>query len=223
MPPAPRIAGDTFELPAPETTETPLANAAPSVDEGAEVAEAHPGDAPRETTPARQAHPAPRSSHEGRPSAGRAASGTGEPASAGSPAGLYGAVGERGAQDLESAFTRGFTQTASADPAWATAPLGPAGEADLAITIDETGHIVDVTVKGNPSAALRSSIRRSVDFVRGRTFVAHGKTTKLKLVARVTAGSGDDGLENDRFGLSVRNKKASFVLPIGRRIELDVR
>src|SRR4029079_13852649 len=39
----------------------------------------------------------------------------------------FGAVGERGAVDLATAFTRGFPQAASADPIWARAPFGPTG------------------------------------------------------------------------------------------------
>ena len=153
--PPPQNAGETFELPAPESAETPLANASPSPDTNADPAPVEFPDAPARPTPPAKAKLANRPSHQGRPSAGHAAPGEadGANASAGSTA-LFGAVGDRSAAHLATAFTRDFPQAASGDPVWRTAPLGSAGEATVILTLDDSGHIVDVQVVGTPSGAL---------------------------------------------------------------------
>lgn len=228
--PAPQTAGETFELPAPETVEVPLANAAPSPDTLAEPAPPGEDDGAAEARPSPPARGrrAERPSHAGRPSAGRAEPGAAEPSPGGSGAGeLYGAVGERSAADLATAFTRGFPQAASADPAWRSAPLGSAGEAVVALTLDEAGHIQDVNVTGTPSAALASGIRRTVALVKGRPFVAKGKITRLHLAATVGADSVHDGLHGDVFAIGGSfaggEGNAFFALAIGRRIDVRVR
>jgi hypothetical protein len=227
--PAPRLAGDTFELPAPAMIDLPHDRASPPSaeateprSEATEDATETPDEATGGTEPrprrasARPAPPRrPADATPGEEGAARAA--TGEEA-------LYGAVGERGAVELAGAYARAFTQTASADPAWQKAPLGSAGEAVVALTIDERGRITNEAVKGAPGPALSSSIQRTLALVRGRTFVARGKVTTIRISATVTQGApGDDGLENDRFGIAVHGGKASFVLPIGRRIQVRVR
>ena len=51
--PAPALAGETFELPAPDTQEAPLANASPSADQTGNEAPVEVGDAPAKPTPPR--------------------------------------------------------------------------------------------------------------------------------------------------------------------------
>lgn len=226
--PAPQIAGETFELPAPETTDVPLANASPSPEDLGAPAPDEDGDAPARPTPPSRGKPATRASHARRPSGGRAEPGQADGAAgaAATPA-LYGAVGERSAADLATAFTRGFPQAASADPAWRTAPLGGAGAADVVLTLDDTGHIVETQLLGSPSPALTSAIRRTLALIKGRPFVARGRVTRLHLVASVSADAVHDGLHGDVFAIGGSfaggEGSAFFALAIGRRVDVRVR
>ncbi len=227
--PAPQLAGETFELPAPETAEVPLANASPSPEAVSAPAPSDDGDAPARPSPPVRGKRAARPSHPGRPSSGRADPGPddGPLGSTGTEPALYGAVGERSAADLATAFTRGFPQAASADPVWRTAPLGSAGEANVVLSLDESGHIESTQVLGSPSPALASAIRRTLALIKGRPFVAKGKVTKLHLVAVVSADSVHDGLHGDVFAIGGSfaggEGSAFFALAIGRRIDVRVR
>ncbi len=222
--PPPRLAGETFELPAPEVSETPLSNASPSPDTQGTPAEVDAPDAPARPAPPQPAHDAARPSHAGRPSAGRADPNHDDGTQGAPPGALYGAVGDRSAAPLAPTFARAFTQTASADPAWQKAPLGSAGSATVTLSIDEAGALTQVEIGGSPSAALRSSIDRTLSLIRGRAFVARGRRTTVHLSASVgEGGAADDGLEGDRFGIAIHEGNASFVLPIGRRIQVRVR
>ncbi|HSO31064.1 MAG TPA: hypothetical protein VLT33_01075 [Labilithrix sp.] len=226
--PPPQNAGETFELPAPDTAETPLANASPSPDSNAAPAPIELPDAPARPVPPSRAKPAARPSHEGRPSAGaaRAAKTDGSPGSTGSTA-LFGAVGDRSAADLSRAFTRDFPQAASGDPIWRSAALGAAGDATVTLTLDDTGHIADVQVSGNPSAPLAQGIRRTMVLIKGRPFVSKNRVTKLRIVATISADSVHDGLHGDVFAIggsfAEGEGSAFFALNVGRRIDLRVR
>lgn len=209
--PAPELAGETFELPAPEWADTPPASASPSPDTNAAPTPIELPDVPAaRPKPPTHARAAARPSHEGRPGA------TGSPAT-------FGAVGDRSAADLTRAFTRGFPQAASGDPVWRTVPFGPAGEATLVVTLDETGHIADVQVVGSPSAALAQGIRRTIALIKGRPFTARGKITKLRLSATVTPNTVPDGLHGDVFAIGAGDDDGFFALSVGRRIDLRVR
>jgi hypothetical protein len=226
--PAPQNAGETFELPAPESAATPLANASPSPDANAASAAVESPDAPARPIPPSKARPASRPSNQGRPSAGHAAPSTTEssPGSSG-PEALFGAVGERSATELARAFTLDFPQAASGDPLWQSAPLGPGGQATVVMTLDESGHLVDTQVVGSPGAPLAAGIRRTIALIKGRPFVAHGKVTKLVLTVTVSADNVHDGLHGDVFaiGHAFASGEGSgfFALNIGRRIDLRVR
>ena len=226
--PPPQNAGETFELPAPESAETPLANASPAPDTNATPAPVEFPDAPARPTPPTHAKNAARPSHEGRPSAGRAtpAKTDGAPGGSGSTA-LFGAVGDRSAADLARAFTRDFPQAASGDPVWRSAPLGPAGEVTLVMTLDDSGHISDVQILGSPSGPLAMGIRRTMSLIRGRPFIARSKVTKLRLSATVSSDTVHDGLHGDVFAIggsfAEGEGAAFFALNVGRRIDLRVR
>jgi hypothetical protein len=226
--PPPQNAGETFELPAPETAAALLANASPSPDTNAEPAPVEFPDAPARPTPPAKARAAARPSHEGRPSAGHAPPGQAEstPGSTGSQA-LFGAVGDRSAADLAKAFTRDFPQAASGDPVWRSAPLGAAGEATIIMTLDDSGHIADVQIVGNPSGALAQGLRRTMTLIKGRPFVARSKVTKLRVSASVSSDTVHDGLHGDVFAIggsfAEREGSAFFALNIGRRVDLRVR
>jgi hypothetical protein len=156
--------------------------------------------------------------------AASAASGApGDPGSA--SAALFGAVGERAAVDLATAFTRGFPQAASADPVWSTVPFGSAGEATVMITIDATGHVTDVSVTSAP-APLRAGIARTVALIRARSFTSRAATTRLVIAAHVSPDQVHDGLHGDVFALGGSfiggQGNAFFALNIGRRIDLTI-
>lgn len=225
--PAPALAGETFELPAPETTETPLANASPSDDDDGPASPPAQADAPLRQSPPQRGRRAARSSHAGRPSAGRAAGEGAEEAGATATGLTYGAASDRSASDLLTAITHGFAQGASADPAWRSAPLGSAGEATLVLKIDASGHLISEQILGAPSPALASGIRRTLALVRGRPFVARGEVTRLRLSATVSSDSVHDAAGEAVFaiGRSVAAGEGHgwFALSIGRRIDLRVR
>lgn len=221
------LAGETFELPAPPTEEVPLANASPTVEQRTEA----PGEAPGETAKATRAAKGDRStkhSHVARPSGGRPVGGDAD-TKEGSAVGpsLYGAVGDRSAVDVATAFTRAFPQAASGDPVWRGVPIGAAGEASVTITIDEEGHIVDAQVGGAPSAAFAGGIRRTLALIKGRTFVSKARVTRLALVATVSTDSVHDGLHGEVFAIGGSytggEGNAFFALAIGRRIDVRVR
>lgn len=225
--PAPALAGETFELPAPESVIAPLQNASPAPEvDGVESPSAD-GDAPARPTPKTPKGKAAKlASKAGRPSGGHTASAEGETGGTAAPA-LYGAVGDRSAADIATAFVRGFPQAASADPAWRSATLGSAGDVELVLTIDEAGHFVGSQVIGAPSPALASGIHRTVALIKGRAFTARGKTTRLHLTATVASDAVHDGLHGDVFAIggsfAGTEGNAFFALAIGRRIDVRVR
>ncbi len=226
--PPPQNAGDTFELPAPESADVPLANASPSPDTNAAPAPIEFPDAPAHPVPPSRGRPAARPSHQGRPSAGSAAPAQTDGVSGSSGASaLFGAVGDRSAADLSRAFTRDFPQAASGDPIWRSAPLGAAGEATVILTLDDTGHIADVQVTGNPSGPLADGIRRTMTLIKGRPFVARNKVTKLRIVATISSDTVHDGLHGEVFAIggsfAEGEGSAFFALNVGRRIDLRVR
>lgn len=221
--PTPAMGGETFELPAPDT-DVALANATPSPEtDGTEVPSAD-GDAPAKPTPKMKGKPTKLASRAGRPSGGKTESGHGETGGESSaPPALYGAVGDRSAADVSLAFTRAFPQAASADPLWRTAALGSAGEIDIVLTLDDAGHLEGTQVLGAPTPALSSAVRRTLALIKGRAFIAKGKTTKLHLVATVSADAVHDGLHGDVFAVGASPGSAFFALAIGRRIDVVVK
>ncbi len=150
----------------------------------------------------------------------------------GGEAGVFGAVGERGAVDLATAFTRQFPQASSADPAWATVPLGAAGEADVTLMLDESGKLASVQVSPSAPAALKSGISGTVRLIRGRSFTAPSARTRLHVRATVSPDKVHDGLHGEVFAIggsfihgatpSSGEGSAFFALNIGRRIDIRV-
>ncbi len=207
--------GDTFDLPAPELADA-MGLGAPSVAEPRrEVREDARGEGPKplvatRSRTARSRGAAPDASHA-------------QPGSSS----IYGAVGDRAAVDLATAFTRGFPHASSEDPAWRSAPLGAAGEAEIVLVLDDSGHLESTRVKGSPSPALASGIRRTLALVAGRTFTARLKATTLRISATVSRDTVHDGLHGDVFAIggsfASGEGQAFFALAIGRRIDLRVR
>jgi hypothetical protein len=138
----------------------------------------------------------------------------------------FGALGDRAAVDLATAFTRGFPQAASADPAWIRAPFGGAGEAVVTLRIDGDGALAGVQVDGTPRPSLRAGIARTIALLRSRAFTASGPVTRLRVVAKVAPDEVHDGLHGEVFAIGgsfeAAQGSAFFALAIGRRIDLQV-
>ena len=230
------LVGDSFELPAPTLPDAPApddvapAAAAPAPEPAAATAPPGAKATPEGEGPARPPSPRGRAAPTAGPTApppAAGAPGASPEAATGSGPPVYGAAGERGAVDLATAFTRGFPQAASADPAWTTAPLGGAGEVDVVLTLDETGKLVDSQVGPGATAPLAAGIRRTLALVGGRAFTSRGKVTRLHLVATVSPDTVHDGLHGDVFAIggsyAGSEGQAFFALAIGRRVDLKVR
>jgi hypothetical protein len=211
----PALVGDTLDVepPAEPTDEDEAAGGAASESTGA--------TAPHDST----ARPGP---HGARRPSGLAAAAT-PPAP---PPALFGAVGERSAVDLPTTFARAFSQAASADPAWSTVPLGPAGTAEVTLVLDDTGHVAGHAISGAPSRALRRGIESTVVLLGGRPFTARAAVTRLRLATHVLPNDVHDGLHGDVFALSGGTFTGDvgntwFALRTsatgGRRVEVELR
>jgi hypothetical protein len=134
----------------------------------------------------------------------------------------YGAVGERGSSELLPTFARAFAQAASGDPLWASAPLGDAGAVDMTFDIDEHGALVRTITGGTGTPPLRRGIERTMALIGGRTFVAGGAETRVRVAARIVSDEVHDGLHGDVFAIGASGTTAFFALAIGRRIDIDI-
>jgi hypothetical protein len=136
---------------------------------------------------------------------------------------LYGATGVRSAVDLASTFARTFPQASRSDPQWLTTPLGSAGEAEVTLILDPTGHLQgEPEIRGAPSPALREGIKRTFWLVHGHPFVALGQFTTLHVSAQITARPVPRLALGD--GPFVGGVSSSFIeLPPERRIDIKVK
>ena len=233
--PNPLLSGETFVLPAPESLDAPLVNASLSSGTVAASPLLNDPDGPAAADALAQVRNAQRASHHVPSEAlhGGAAPGvrlacSQDASGGGCSSSLCGAVGERSASDLATAFVHGFAQIASADPAWRTAALGAVGDGIIALTLDEAGHLVDSKVSGTASDALARGIKNTVVLLKSRTFTSKGKTTTLRFTGVVSADrTANDGLHGEKFALgssfSGGEGSAFFALPIGRRIDIRVK
>jgi len=198
--PKPVFVGETFDI---APVEVPVAGAAAVV-------------APAPSAPGESAAPIPHRPRRGEKIATSAA--TAEPLT-------FGALGDRSATSLIVAVSRGFTQAASTDPVWRTVPLGDAGSAVLEVDLEEDGTLARWSLGPGASTALRQAMVRTMAFIGGRAFVAHGAVTKLRLAARVSADAVRDGsdavyaIHSEHDG---PNASAYFSLASGRRIDLVI-
>lgn len=139
--------------------------------------------------------------------------------------GLFGAVGERSAADLATAFVRGFPQVASVDAAWGHVKIGPMANAVIELELSEEGRILGHRVLSAPPP-LDQALERTVGLLKGRKFTARGAKTKLVLKCVVSADTVHDGLHGEVFavGASFTGKtgNAFFALASGRRVDVDV-
>jgi hypothetical protein len=207
----PVLAGDTFDIGVAEAVvpqHQSLAGSTASDPVGTEGT-----GAPRPATTARNAAPSTTTT--------TASSGPSAPEL------TYGAVGDRSAVDVAVAFTRSFPQASSADPFWESVPFGDCGSTDVTFVLADDGTLESWSASGNPSEALTRAVNRTVALIKGRTFIAVGKTTKIRVSARVSQDEVHDGLHGDVFAVggsfSGGEGSAFFALNIGRRVDVIVK
>lgn len=192
------LSGESFDIPGARAP----APAAPSLDavQGTRTDRAMTASAPVAATSAR---PADHSSPGDAPAAA-----------------LFGALGDRGSVDLATAFGRGFSQAASADPTWLGAPLGDAGHVEVTLEIDATGRLVRASVGPGATPPLARGLRRAVALVEGRSFTSPSAVVVLRIAARVSPDTVHDHFE---IGVADDGRGAHFVRPeTHRRVDLDV-
>lgn len=138
----------------------------------------------------------------------------------------FGAVGERGAVDLATAFTRGFPQAASADPIWQRAPIGSAGSIDVVLHLDATGHLSEAHLEPGGTPALRQGLSRTIALIRGRTFTSRKEVTRLRVAGTVSTDTVRNGAFGDVFAIGGtymgRSGSAFFSLSVGKKIDVTV-
>jgi hypothetical protein len=212
----PALVGDTLDVEPP----------AEPVEDDEEQAGAAPSES-AEATATHESGPRPGQQRGRRPAAPSA-----QAAPAAPPPAQFGAVGERSAVDLPTTFARAFSQAASADPMWATVPLGPAGTAEVTLLLDDSGHLIGHTVSGAPSRALRRGIDSTVVLLGARPFTARGAVTRLRMATHVVPNEVHDGMHGDVFALSggsftgdVGNTWFALRTSVtgGRRVEVELR
>ena len=176
----------------------------------------------------------PRPKRKPRPqpaSSALASSGDAVGAAPGGPGGgPFGAEGAASVRDLGRAFTRAIPPACDADPVWATLPTGETGKLEIAIHVDETGHITGAEPRGvDPPRALVSLVRRTLPMLQAGTFaVREGGVTEgteiLELRARVSdAGDAPGGSSRLAFEYAHGHGKAGFTQVTGRHVEVSVR
>lgn len=117
-----------------------------------------------------------------------------------SPTGAYGEKSqEKATLDLFAAFLKTLPLAAKVDPLWESLPEGPAGEVEIAVTIDESGKLLPVLVVTDPENPPPPYLVRAVTL--NRNFLLHGRFAlsderssgeqKLSLRASVTKRAAD--------------------------------
>ena len=136
----------------------------------------------------------------------------------------------RYAVDLLKTFTRAMPQVAMQDTQWATLAIGPVGEADVTLELDDAGHLSDrLDFRGAPAPAIRTAVVRAAALIGGHAFVAKSARSHLVIAATITKDTGEDEYHGSRIALSGTGEfvgnvgKAFFALPIGRRIDFTLK
>jgi hypothetical protein len=176
------------------------------------------------------AHAAASSSASRTASAGGAALGDSGGRAAG--AGTFGSEGPGGVRDLGRALTRAIPAASDTDPAWRKLAAGDAGEIEIAIEVDETGHISSwKPLTKEPPLHLVGMIRRTLASLEAGTFalrtgsIGAGRQV-VKLGARVSDVVSDgtpSGPISFAFTYETGHGTASFTQLGGRHVEVTVR
>lgn len=223
--------------PVPALAPVPVPAVPPVPPEPAAAAPVHHA-APVAVSPPASAEP-PRPRRKPRPppsSSGVASAGDAVGAAPGGPGGgAFGAEGAASVRDLGRAFTRAIPPACDTDPVWASLPTGETGKLEVAVHVDDTGHITGAEPRGSePPKALVSLVRRTIPLLQAGTFAVRqggvGEGTEiLELRARISDAA--TGSEDDAPGASSRlafeygrgRGKAGFTQAGGRHVEVTVR
>jgi outer membrane biosynthesis protein TonB len=157
-----------------------------------------------------------------RKAGGDAAGGSGD----GAKSGPFGAEGPSAVRSLGRAFTRAIPAACQADPGWGKLPVGEAGAIEVAITIDETGHITGYKpLASDPPTQLLALVKRTIALLDAGTFALKGSVGAGVEVLRIQAGVSDlDAAEAGGVAaLSFGEGKAAFTQEGGRHVEVTLR
>ena len=150
---------------------------------------------------------------------------SGEPGD-GATVGPFGAEGPSAVRSLGRAFTRAIPAACQADPGWGKLPAGDAGAIEIAISIDETGHITGYKpLASDPPKQLLALVKRTIALLDAGTFALKGNVGAGVEVLRIHAGVCDrdaaeaGGVAAHSFG----EGKAAFTPESGRHVEVTLR
>jgi outer membrane biosynthesis protein TonB len=144
----------------------------------------------------------------------------------GAAVGPFGAEGPSAVRSLGRAFTRAIPLACQADPGWGTLPAGDAGALEIAITVDETGHITGYRpLASDPPKQLVALVKRTIALLDAGTFALKGNVSAGVEVLRIHAGVSDrEAAEAGGIAeLSFGEGKAAFTQDSGRHVEVTVR
>jgi hypothetical protein len=126
---------------------------------------------------------------------------------------------------LGRAFTRAIPAACHTDPLWAEAALGDTGKLELAIHVDEGGHITSAEPQGRSRPkALLSLVRRTVVLLQAGTFAvragAVGEGTEILELRAMVSDVPDPA---DKLASDTERGKAEFTQATGRHVEVTVK
>jgi outer membrane biosynthesis protein TonB len=160
------------------------------------------------------------------------AEGSAEDRGGGSRGGSFGAEGPSAVRDLGRAFTRAIPPACQADLTWSKLAAGEGGRIEVAIEIDETGHITGFKpAEDDPPKHLLALVKRTIALLEAGTFALRGGsvsrgTEVLRIQASMRDVGVDDGEAGGAAGLSFaydRGKgKAGFTQAGGRHVDVSV-
>jgi hypothetical protein len=143
----------------------------------------------------------------------------------------FGAEAPSAVWDLGGAFTRVIGPACMADPIWSKLAVGSGGELEIAITVDDAGHITGFTPPSDDAPwHLVALVKRTLKLLGAGTFaIRSGSVSAGTEVLRISASLRDmDESEMKAapasFGYD-RGKgkgKAGFTQPGGRHVDVSV-
>jgi hypothetical protein len=156
--------------------------------------------------------------------------GAAEDSGGGPRAGSFGAEGPSAVRDLGRAFTRAIPPACQADPTWGKLATGDGGAIEVAITVDETGHITGFKPPADDAPRhLVALVKRTLALLEAGTFaIRSGSVSAGTEVLRIRASLRDvdeselGGAAGLSFAYERGKGKAGFTQPGGRHVEVSV-
>ncbi len=144
----------------------------------------------------------------------------------GARSGPFGAEGPSAVRSLGRAFTRAIPAACQSDASWGKLPAGDAGSIEVAITVDESGHITGYKPRDHdPPKQLVALVKRTLSLLDAGTFALKGSTSAGVEVLRIQAGVSDVAADEagGATALSFGEGKAAFTQDSGRHVEVTLR